>query len=147
MPAGVAACDQALMQKYEDFSLKKFIDEHNESGFSCCPTAGCPFVFEWAPADRKFSCPACKNIYCLMCKARSASSVECRALPSGNLPTDATAGGRVVRPNHAGLVTARLCACPAPRRWSGTVGSAVRITSAHRALRRRTRRFTSAGGN
>lgn len=61
------------MAKYEAFSLKHFVESHGDDGFSCCPTAGCPFVFEWSPEDRKFSCPSCANTFCLVCKAREDS--------------------------------------------------------------------------
>lgn len=58
------------MEKYEEFALRRFVDAHGDDGFACCPTAGCPFVFEWSPEDRKFTCPSCSKVYCLVCKAR-----------------------------------------------------------------------------
>jgi hypothetical protein len=38
---------------------------------SCCPTPGCPFLFEWDAANRKLDCPLCKKRYCVFCKVRA----------------------------------------------------------------------------
>jgi hypothetical protein len=42
-------------------------------GRSCCPTPGCPFLFEWDADNRKLHCPLCTKQYCLKCKARKGS--------------------------------------------------------------------------
>ena len=42
--------------KYEQFAFSRFVETHARDGVACCPTPGCPYVFEWDPANRKFAC-------------------------------------------------------------------------------------------
>lgn len=42
--------------KYEQFAFSRFVETHAQDGVACCPTPGCPYVFEWDPANRKFAC-------------------------------------------------------------------------------------------
>jgi len=56
--------DDSALEKYTELRINRYF-ERNKS-FICCPTAGCPFAF-LATYQSKFSCPLCRNNYCLSC--------------------------------------------------------------------------------
>ena len=49
--------------RYERLSLNRCIEAEDDLG--TCPTAGCPFAFQWDASNRKLECPLCNKSFCL----------------------------------------------------------------------------------
>ena len=58
-----------LIEKFDKFIMNYYIMQHPED-ISCCPTAGCNYIFVYEDGDDYFECPLCKNEYCLKCKIK-----------------------------------------------------------------------------
>ena len=58
---------QDLIQKYEKFSMDNYLLNHKDN-YSCCPTAGCEYIFFFLEGENRFLCPLCQKEYCLSCK-------------------------------------------------------------------------------
>ena len=56
-----------LIEKYEKYSMNNYILNHKDN-YSCCPTAGCEYVFYFEEGENRFLCPLCQKEYCLNCK-------------------------------------------------------------------------------
>ena len=56
-----------LIEKYEKFSMNDYIS-NNKDNYSCCPTAGCEYIFYFEKGENRFLCPLCNKEYCLFCK-------------------------------------------------------------------------------
>ena len=65
-----------LIEKFEKFTMNYYIMQHPED-ISCCPTAGCNYIFVYEDGDDYFECPLCKNEYCLKCKANWHADKTC----------------------------------------------------------------------
>ena len=56
-----------LIEKYEKYSMNNYIMNHKDN-YSCCPTAGCEYMFFFEKGENRFLCPLCNKEYCLFCK-------------------------------------------------------------------------------
>ena len=67
--ADVKGCleSDADFERYERLTLSRFI-ESNSDCMGTCPSAGCPFVFEFDLQNRKLQCPLCSESFCLVCR-------------------------------------------------------------------------------
>jgi len=66
-----------LIEKYEKFSMNNYILNHKDN-YSCCPTAGCEYVFYFEEGENRFLCPLCKKEYCLNCKDKWHKNMTCQ---------------------------------------------------------------------
>ena len=58
---------QDLIQKFEKYSMDNYLLNHTDN-YSCCPTAGCEYIFFFLEGENRFLCPICQKEYCLFCK-------------------------------------------------------------------------------
>ena len=65
-----------LVEKFEKFTMNYYIMQHPDD-ISCCPTAGCNYIFVYEDGDNYFECPLCKNEYCLKCKTNWHNDKTC----------------------------------------------------------------------
>lgn len=71
--------DENQKDKYNDFTLKKYIESLNEAFFPC-PTPGCPFGCEFEKGLQELFCPICKKSFCLLCKSEAHEDKSCNKL-------------------------------------------------------------------
>jgi ariadne-1 len=64
-----------VRRKYETFMFDGFVAAHSNE-YSCCPTPDCKNVFI-AGDQNFFSCPLCRNDYCLRCKVNFHNGLNC----------------------------------------------------------------------
>lgn len=67
------------VQGYEDILLKAFLQDQ-DSEFSCCPTPGCSFMFEYEESQNNLDCPLCKRSWCLYCRRVSHKGMGCNQI-------------------------------------------------------------------
>ena len=74
----VLAHDPKTLKKYEDYSLKRYLEGHRESIFMC-PTKGCENALEIPPgrSAEPFECPACRVHFCTACKQKWHQGMSC----------------------------------------------------------------------
>jgi len=67
-----------LISKWENYTFKHMI-ESNPKDYSYCPTPDCPYIFIWEEGKdtNLFTCPQCKNSYCLNCKCKYHKEQTC----------------------------------------------------------------------
>eukprot|EP01017_Pseudomicrothorax_dubius_P042732 TRINITY_DN7017_c0_g1_i11.p1 TRINITY_DN7017_c0_g1~~TRINITY_DN7017_c0_g1_i11.p1 ORF type:complete len:163 (+),score=22.59 TRINITY_DN7017_c0_g1_i11:184-672(+) len=67
------------MQRYNDLSLKHYVDLHSDE-YSWCPTADCTyaFVMDEEEAKKGFECPLCSKVYCMVCRVEFHKGQSCR---------------------------------------------------------------------
>ena len=65
-----------MIEKFEKFTMNYYIMQHPED-ISCCPTAGCNYIFVYEDGDDYFECPLCKSEYCLKCKTNWHADKTC----------------------------------------------------------------------
>lgn len=65
-----------LLDKYDKFTLNLFV-MNNAKDTSCCPTAGCDYIFFLYQGDHQFQCPKCNKDYCLNCKTDWHDNITC----------------------------------------------------------------------
>ncbi len=65
-----------MIEKFEKFTMNYYIMQHPED-ISCCPTAGCNYIFVYEDGDDYFECPLCKSEYCLKCKTNWHAGKTC----------------------------------------------------------------------
>jgi len=58
----VTILDKENIQKFYEFSLQKYVDNHADE-ISCCPTPDCKYAFvrDDDEEDTAFKCPMCKK--------------------------------------------------------------------------------------
>ena len=66
-----------LMKKYEKFSMDNYLLNHKDN-YSCCPTAGCEYIFFFEEGENRFLCPLCNKEYCLFCKDIWHKGLKCQ---------------------------------------------------------------------
>ncbi len=72
---------QNLIEKYDKFSMNKYIQEHMDE-YSSCPTPGCDYMFFYQQGDTHFRCELCKKEYCLQCHDDWHRGVTCEQYKS-----------------------------------------------------------------
>ena len=71
------ALDEDMIEKYNKYSLKNYIDSNPNEG-SWCPTPNCPFAFIKEENNPKFLCPLCTKTYCLNCRVEDHIGQTCQ---------------------------------------------------------------------
>ena len=66
-----------LLNKLEHFTMNYYI-MNNPNDVSCCPTAGCDYIFIYDEKDNEFLCPNCHKKYCLNCKTEWHEGRTCK---------------------------------------------------------------------
>ena len=91
-----ACVDATTASAFHSRALSKLVERSAADGLSCCPSAGCTFIFAWDPSNRKLACPLCSKEYCLVCKTDWHRGVKCEAntatAEDGGLAAMAAAG-------------------------------------------------------
>lgn len=65
-----------LEQKYYDFSLNQYVEDHGNCT-SWCPTPDCNLVFEFYEGASLFDCKRCCRRYCLKCRCDYHEGMSC----------------------------------------------------------------------
>lgn len=63
----VIAHDTALMNALRDVQFQEFVTQHGDQ-FRQCPTANCPYVYEFGGRPEMITCPSCRQHYCSDCR-------------------------------------------------------------------------------
>jgi hypothetical protein len=71
-------CDRDLYDKMVEFQFKLFVEQNNDM-FNQCPTADCPFIFQWDgdKENQRFDCKICNKQYCIMCRVEWHEGMTC----------------------------------------------------------------------